>query len=90
MPMATSISPCLFDDDTCLMLKHKNLSGLQDTMNENLDNLHKWCNSNKLTINPSKSAAIIVSPKLNSSIDPTVIKLSINNCPIKITKTAKS
>ena len=56
-------------------------------MNMELKKLHNWCNANKLTINPSKSTAILISPKPNTLI--TNANITINNSSITISKTAK-
>ena len=66
--MAIETPPRLFADDTCLIINHRNVATLQDKMNTELNKLHNWCNANKLTINQSKSTAILISPKLNTQI----------------------
>ena len=68
MPMAIETSPRLFDDDTCLIINHENVATLQDKMNMKLKKLHNWCKANKLTLNPPKSTAILISRKLNTQI----------------------
>jgi len=57
--------PHLFADDTCLLIGNSNLTLLEAAMNNDLENVSKWCKANKLSLNPSKSNYIIVSPKLN-------------------------
>ena len=56
-------------------------------MNKDLDNISKWLYSNKLTVNPSKSNALIIPPKLNKP--PPTIDLSLNNSLILISNSAK-
>ena len=87
MPTAIETPPRLFADDTCLIINHEKVSTLQDKMNMELNKLHNWCNANKLTINPSKSTAILISPKLNTQI--TNVNITIDNSPITISETAK-
>ena len=87
MPTAIETSPRLFADDTCLIINHEKVRTLQDKMNMELKKLHNWCNANKLTINPSKSTAILISPKLNTQI--TNVNITIDNSPITISETAK-
>ena len=87
MPTAIETPPKLFADDTCLIINHENVSTLQDKMNMELKKLHNWCNANKLTINPSKSTAILISPTLNTQI--TNVNITIDNSPIIISETAK-
>ena len=52
-----------------------------------LKKLHNCCNDSKLTINPSKSTAILISAKLNTQI--TKVNITIDNFPITISETAK-
>ena len=54
----------LYADDTCLLSSSNNLDDLQITSNNALDKLNRWCDSNELTINPSKSTFILI--RLNS------------------------
>ena len=56
----------LFADDTCLILNNPNASALETACNLELHNLYKWCNANKLQINPQKSAVLTIPSKLNS------------------------
>ena len=62
---ATLSKPRLFAYDTCLVFSNSSLSKLEDNCNKELDNLKKWCNANKLKINPEKSAVVLVPPKFN-------------------------
>ena len=86
IPTAIETPPRLFGDDTCLIINHENVSTLQDKMDMELKKLHNWCNANKLTINPTKSTAILISPKLNTQI--TNVNITIDNSPITISETA--
>ena len=87
MSMAIETPPRLFADDTCLIINHHNVAILQDKMNMKLKKIYNWCNANKITINPSKSTAILISPKLNTQI--TNVNIAIDNSPIAISETAK-
>ena len=87
MPTAIESPPKLFADDTCLVINHENVSTLQDKMNNELKKLHNWCNANKLTMNPSKCTAILVSPKLNTQI--INVNITIDSTLIAISETSK-
>ena len=63
---ALSCKPRLFADDTCLFLSSPTLSHLKQKCNIELLNLRIWCDANRLLINPDKSPAIIILPKLNN------------------------
>ena len=86
-PTAIETPPRLFADDTCLIINHEKVRTLQDKMNMELKKLHNWCNANKLTINPSKSTAILISANLNTQI--TNVNITIDNSSITISETAK-
>ena len=62
---ATLSKSRLFADDTCLVLSNFSLSKLEDSCNRELNNLKKWCNANKLKINPENFAVVLVPPKFN-------------------------
>ena len=53
-------NPCLFADDTCLVVGNSSFSTLEQRCNAELENLKNWCNANKLQINPIKSISINV------------------------------
>ena len=65
MPQAVNGMSILFPDDTCLIFTAPNLASLTTIMNKELQNLSIWFDSNKLTVNPSKSNFLIIPPKLN-------------------------
>ena len=67
LPNPVNCIPRLFADDTCLVSRNFNLSKLESDMNEDLVKIHKWCLANKVTINPVKSSALIISPKITKS-----------------------
>ena len=66
LPNAIISKPRLFADDTCLILNNPSASALETACNLELHNLYKWCNANKLQINPQKSAVLTIPSKLNS------------------------
>ena len=68
----------LFADDTTIFLSHNNLDVLFNTMNQELENVHKWFSSNRLLLNLDKTNSILFSTKdiiHNHS-------LTIDNCVI--------
>ena len=62
---AVDCTPRLFADDTCLIFQASNPCILQGIINKELKNLNIWYCANKLTVNPSKSNVLVISPKLN-------------------------
>ena len=67
LPNATNSLPRLFADDTCLILSHSSVAKLEKNINQDLANVSRWAITNQLTINPTKSHLLIVSPYLNKS-----------------------
>ena len=73
--------PRLFADHTCLIIDSPNLASLETEMNKDLANVYDWCIANKLSLNPSKSNHLIISPKQNIlSPDVTLIVNNFNRC----------
>ena len=66
LPNAIISKPCLFADDTCLILNNPSASALETACNLELHNLCKWCNVNTLQTNLQKSAVLTIPSKLNS------------------------
>ena len=67
LPNAGNCIPRLFAHDTCLISRNFNLSKLEFDMNEDLVKIHKWRLANKVIINPVKSSALIIPPKITKS-----------------------
>ena len=81
MPQAVNCMPTLFADDTCLIFTAPNLASLTTIMNKELQNLSIWFDSNKLTVNPSKSNFLIIPPKLNKPFPQTNVFLNTISIP---------
>jgi len=43
--------PRLFADDTCLIIHESNTQKLEETINDELQKVHEWTKTNKITIN---------------------------------------
>lgn len=83
LPQSLLCPSKLFADDTCLLLSNPNISLLQEQGNSELNKLKLWCDANELTVNPSKSASLVIYPKLRSAkseIQFTFNKENIPNC----------
>ena len=52
----------LFADDTNILYADKNLKSLENIVNIELQNLHEWLTSNKLTLNTTKGNFVIFHP----------------------------
>ena len=60
LPNCTTSLPQLFADDTCVIMKDSNLKSLEVKCSNELTNIYEWMNANKLTINTTKSQALII------------------------------
>jgi exonuclease III len=69
--------PILFADDTNLFFKGKQIENITLTINRELDNIYKWINANKLSLNIDKTNYMIFKPK-NKKIQ-SDINITINN-----------
>ena len=49
----------LFADDTNILYANKDFKSLEQTVNAELNNLHDWLTTNKLTLNTKKSNLVI-------------------------------
>ena len=78
LPTATSFCTSLFADDTALSISSCNLDELFRIANIELCKAAEWFNTNKLTLNVSKTKYILFRKK-NMKIFPEVHKLSIGN-----------
>ena len=81
MLQAVNCVPILFADDTCLVFTAPNLASLTTIMNEELQNLSIWFDSNKLTFNLSKSNFLIIPLKLNKPFPQTNVFLNNISIP---------
>ena len=68
MPNATQSNPRLFVNNTCICVNHRKLSNLQNLLNTELDTLSECCADNQLTINPTKSQALIIPLNLKANL----------------------
>ena len=80
-------TPRLFADDTSIIANAPPATVLEQTLNREMTNLSMWINANKLTVNPSKSYALIISP--NAKIDPPILNISYNHSPVKVVNSVK-
>jgi len=60
LPCASSFQNTLFPDDTSLHLSHKDNETLQLNVENELDKVETWVRSNRLSINYSKTAYMIL------------------------------
>ena len=80
----------MFVDDTNLTTSGSSIADVQSNLNEDLEHIHQWLLSNKLTLNKEKTEYMIVGsrPRLNKINNDLEIELGGNNIKrVKETKT---
>ena len=83
--LITNFKVRLFADDACLSLSHTNPSSLELKVNNELEKINNWLQSNKLFLNYSKTNYLIFSKKKKK----TKFSISINNNLLKQQHSAK-
>ena len=76
--------PRLFADNTAVLINASSLRELEIKINKELSRVTQWMGKNCLTINPSKSHAIIITPLLTKVVLPTNINIKLNFSTIAI------
>ena len=77
------VKPIMFADDTNIFFSDKHITSLFSTMNNELKNIQKWFNSNKLSLNASKTKYIFFHSQAHSGDIPLKLpKLEINTTTI--------
>ena len=77
------VKPIMFADDTNILFSDKHITSLFSTMNNELKNIQSWFNSNKLSLNASKTKYIFFHSQAHSDNIPLKLpKLEINTTTI--------
>jgi len=87
LPNAITSVLRLFADNTCIYVPASDTNQLQIALNDELQLVDKWSEANKMIINPSKSAAIILTSK--KQLNCSEISLNINNSKVSINNSSK-
>ena len=78
----------LFADDTNIFFRHKDISTLINTVNNELCRVSSWFNSNKLTLHPDKTKFILFHPT-RKKINLDDIHININGVPLSRVENTK-
>ena len=73
----------LFADDTNILYADKNLKAIEQMVNAELNNVHDWLTTNRLTLNTKKSIFLIFRPQKKMHFSP---QISILDCETKLMK----
>ena len=75
--------PRMFADDTSVSYAAKSMDELQNIINSELENLHKWLNTNKLSLNIAKTKFMIIGSRQRISAMDNRITIEINDCEVE-------
>ena len=90
LPSATSHSISdIYADDTTISSVSSSVETIQSNINSDFSNINKWCYANRISLNPSKSTAMLFGTRsrldrLDNSFSP-----SLNGTAIKVVSTNK-
>ena len=82
--------PRMFADDTSVSYAAKSMDELQSVINSELLNLHKWLNTNKLSLNIAKTEFMIIGSRQRISAMDDRITIEINDCEVEKVDSVKS
>ena len=82
--------PRMFADDTSASYAAKSMDELQSVINSELVNLHKWLNTNKLSLNIAKTEFMIIGSRQRISAMDDRITIEINDCEVEKVDSVKS
>ena len=80
-------SPVLYADDTCLYVKASKEKDLESLMNRKVEIANRWMTANKLTINATKSSALLITPGAKTATQTP--KIVCDGLPIAVNSNVK-
>ena len=80
----------MFADDTNISTQGKTCTEIQDRLNTDLENVHRWLISNKLSFNKKKTEYMIVGSRQRMSNITTKPKIVLGDSAIKRVTKAKT
>ena len=88
LPLTSNFDTILYADDTALVLSDDNLHSLEIRANSELTKVEQWLNSNKLSLNVSKTNFIVIN-KHPHKVCSTSLTLTLSNISLKRVKLVK-
>ena len=79
--------PVLYADNTCLYVKASKEKDLETLMNREVEIANRWVLANKLTINATKSSALVITPGAKTATQKP--KISCDGLPIAVNSNVK-
>ena len=91
LPFATSNSTVdIYADDTTISSSDSSILSIQQRINTDLSNIDTWCHTNRISLNPSKSVAMLFGTRSRlDKLDTHAFSPSLNGIPIKVVSNHK-
>ena len=83
------LSLILYADDTSAFTSHKDIDTLNNIMNDGLNKLNRWFQSNKLSLNTKKSNIMLFETHIKTNQYKNKLKVSLNNIEIECVNACK-
>ncbi len=80
----------MYADDTNITVRSSSLTYLEEALNDELENIHQWLLSNKLTLNVKKTEYMVIGTRQRLRNFSQDINVSINGKVLKEVKTKKT
>ena len=87
LPNGLVTTPRFFADDTALIITSNGTRILQEATNSELCRVSEWMESNSLTVNPSKTKSLLISPYIRKTAP--LMSFTFNEVKIEPSKSAK-
>ena len=81
---------CMYADDTNITVRSSSLTYLEEALNDELENIHQWLLSNKLTLNVKKTEYMVIGTRQRLRNFSQDINVSIDGKVLKEVKTKKT
>ena len=75
----SNCEPRMYADDTHLTYASNNIHNIQPSLKEDLENVHSWLRANKLTLNMTKTAFMLIGSRQRLSTVTVSSTLAIND-----------
>ena len=91
LPSATlNTTPDIYADDTTISSSDSSILNVVQNINTDLSNISNWCHTNRISLNPSKSIAMLFGTRSRlDQLHPNAFFPSLNGSPIKVVSTHK-
>jgi len=92
LPLATDGDLDMYADDTTMTAISDNVDELEETLNHQLEDVHKWCSNNQMVINTDKTKSMLITTaQKRAKLQPHQKELSLNigGHPLKKVKSDK-